>query len=82
MWLNIMNCTPVSRKHVIIGVMYILPESSKYFNQDELLIFEKENIDMCIASEYVLITGDANAHIAELEDFTESDDFLILIMTS
>jgi hypothetical protein len=43
-----MNCTPVSRKHVIIGAMYIPPKSSKYLNQDELLIFENEIIDMCL----------------------------------
>jgi hypothetical protein len=61
---------------LILGIVYIPPESSRVFNQDELLTFENEVVDMCYLYENVMLTGDANAHIGLLQDFSEPDNFL------
>ena len=56
--------------------MYIPPEQSRYFTEDELFELENEISVQRSQYDYVLITGDANAHTSNLPDFAEFDDFL------
>lgn len=51
--------------------MYIPHISFKYFNHDELQILENEIVYMYTLYDYILLTGDANAHAATMQDFTE-----------
>jgi hypothetical protein len=69
-WININKNPFQSNKCLILGIVYIPPESSRFFNQDELLIFENEVVDMCNLYENVMLTEDAYVHIGLLQDFS------------
>ena len=61
---------------VLLGIMYVPPNQSKYLNEDEFMTLEMEVTSMCSQYSYVILTGDINARTAELRDFTEMDSFL------
>lgn len=61
---------------VLLGIMYVPPNQSKYLNEDEFMTLEMEVTSMCSQYSYVILTGDINARTAELRDFTKMDSFL------
>ena len=61
---------------MILGVVYIPPENSNYYNEDEFLILENEILSFSSENKFVLLSGDFNAKTGQLRDYTERDDFL------
>jgi hypothetical protein len=56
--------------------MYVPPEQSRFFNDDEFYDFQNDISVKCSKYETVLITGDSNGHTSTLPDYLEFDDFL------
>ena len=63
-------------ENLILGAVYILPENSNFFNEEEFMTQENEITSTCSDDKYVILTGDFNAGTAELKDYTQRDDFL------
>ena len=63
-------------ENIFCGAVYIPPENSNFYNDEELMLLESEIISFCSTHKYVIITGDFNARTAEMKDYTENDDFL------
>ena len=51
--------------NVILGGVYIPPENSNFFNEDEILVLETE-----------ITSFRSNARTSQLRDYTEADNFL------
>lgn len=75
-WIKLKNDVFNPCRYLVIGIVYIPPESSNYYKSDELLIFENEVFESCNMYDHVLLTGDANAHIGLLQGLSEPDNFL------
>ena len=75
MWLEIDQCLLNADENVILGVSYIPPIQSKYYNDEEILNLERDITSVCGKNKYVLITGDLNARTAKLKDHTRVDNF-------
>ena len=66
MWLKISKTLFHTKEDVMIGNIYIVPETSKYFfSMAELDILKKEISSTCKAYSYVILTGDMNARTAD-----------------
>ncbi|MEW8548622.1 MAG: reverse transcriptase family protein [Candidatus Thiodiazotropha sp.] len=76
LWIEIDKIFSKTDENVILGTIYIPPENSNYYNEDEFMILETEITSFCARNKYVLLTGDFNARTGELRDYTERDDFL------
>ena len=63
-------------ENIILGTVYIPPECSNFFNDDELSQMESEITSFCSSHKYVLLSGDFNARTAEMRDYKECDNFL------
>ena len=61
---------------IVLGVMYIPPNQSKFFNDDEYFKFENEISSKCSEFTYCMLFGDVNAHTSCLTDYVMLDDFL------
>ena len=75
LWLKIKNDYTNIGNDIIIGIVYIPPLHSRFFNEDEYDIFESEVASKCSDFEYVYICGDMNAQTADMLDYTEQDNF-------
>ena len=75
-WLRISKNLSNVEQDIIIGVLYIPPQSSKYYNADDFVQLEQEIMAYCNESDYVFLTGDFNAQTANMRDFTCSDALL------
>ena len=76
MWVKAKKGSLSTDKDVVLGIIYIPPETSRFFNNDEMLIFENEVNDMCNSYDNIILAGDTNGHTSNLCDFIESDDFI------
>ena len=76
MWIQIDKCLMKADENIILGLSYISPIQSKYYNDEEILNLEREITSVCSQHKYVLITGDLNARTARLKDYTRVDNFL------
>ncbi|MEW8548255.1 MAG: reverse transcriptase family protein [Candidatus Thiodiazotropha sp.] len=76
LWIEIQRDLLNLDENLIIGVLYVPPENSDYFNDDELTLLETEITSFCNTHKYVTLTGDFNARTSEMRDYTENDDFL------
>lgn len=65
-----------NHNEVVIGAIYIPPETSSFYNADEFHKFETEVSNKCTSFENVMLTGDANSYTSDLLDFTETDVFI------
>ena len=63
-------------ENIFCGAVYIPPENSNFYNDEELMLLESEITSFCSTHKYLIITGDVNARTAEMKDYTENDDFL------
>ena len=64
-------------ENCILGAVYVPPESSNYFSEDEFTIFENEITRFCSTHKYVLLAGDFNnTRTSTMRDYTQKDDFL------
>ena len=60
----------------VIGALYVPPEQSRYFNNDEFFSLENDIQSKCSQYTNILITGDANAHTSNETDCIDLDDFI------
>ncbi|MEW8547682.1 MAG: endonuclease/exonuclease/phosphatase family protein [Candidatus Thiodiazotropha sp.] len=76
MWISIDKSSTSMDENLIIGVTYVPPSQSRFFNDEELQTLENEITSMCSSHKYVYITGDLNARTANLIDYVQLDEFL------
>ena len=76
LWLSLNKSLTNTEENVIIGVIYVPPTQSRFFNDEELTSLENEITFMCSNYKYVFITGDFNARTSHLNDFTQLDHFV------
>lgn len=76
LWLSIDKSITNTDENIIIGITYVPPTQSRFFNDDELTNLENEITSMCSNHKYVFITGDFNARTSHLNDFTQLDQFV------
>ena len=63
-------------REFIIGTIYIPPEQSRFYSDDEYDMLESCITDMCSKHEHVFLFGDYNAQTGESLEYIETDDFL------
>ena len=56
--------------------MFITPEQSRFLTDDELFKFENQVLEKRSMYDYLMITGDTNAHISTLPDCSVNDAFM------
>ena len=75
-WISIDKSLTQLDENLILGSVYIPPECSLFYNNEEMTTLENEISSFCGENKYVLLTGDFNARTAVLCDYTEPDTFL------
>jgi len=80
-WLKFKKGSILKDHDVILGVIYIPPDSSRFFNNDELLLFEHEINDFNNKYDHILLSGDTNGYTSNLCDFVQVDDFIADLFT-
>ena len=53
----------------MIGVIYVPPQSSRYYNADDFVALEEETTSVCSKYDYVYLTDDLNAQTANMKDY-------------
>ena len=76
LWVSVDRPISGLQEKLMLGTIYIPPENSRFFTQDEFDSFENSVSDACCNHKYVIITCDANSKTAQLSDFVRSDTFL------
>ena len=76
MWIQLDRTLINSDANLMLGISYVPPTQSKYYNAEEILSLEREITSVCSNNKYVLITGDINARTAKLSDYIRAYDFL------
>ena len=76
LWIEIDKCLMKTDENVILGGVYISPENSNFFNEDEFLVLETEITSFRSNYKYVFLSSDFNARTSQLRDYTEADNFL------
>ena len=61
---------------ILLGCVYVPPQQSRFYNNDEFDCMEQEITSACSTGQYVYILGDFNAQTSDLIDYTTSDTFL------
>jgi hypothetical protein len=61
---------------IIIGSVYIPPDQSRFFKEDEFFDFQNLVSDMCCSHKHVMLIGDFNGHTADKPDYIVLDDFI------
>lgn len=60
----------------MIGVLYVPPDKSGFFNEDDFISLDHEISRMCSNHKFTVLIGDVNARTATLPDFVTVDNFL------
>lgn len=76
MWVHIDRNLVDTDENLILGVVYIPPTQSRFFNDDELSKLENEIMSVCSSNKYVIISGDMNARTAKLPDYVTLDQYI------
>lgn len=76
LWIKLCKTFTKLEDDIIFGCTYIPPLSSRFYNNDKFEKYESEVSQMTSRYNLVYMFGDFNSQVAELEDFTSSDDFL------
>ena len=76
LWFSINRSLTNTEENSIFGVVYIPPENSRFLINDELMTLEMEITETCSKHKYVVLTGDFNARLSNLPDYTPRDTFL------
>ena len=67
LWVEISKILTQTEENVILGVVYIPPENSNYYNEDEFLILENEILSFSSENKFVPLSGDFNAKTGQLK---------------
>ena len=63
-------------ENVILGIVYIPPESPRFFSTDEFEEMQSEISYKCNENKYVYLAGDTNGRVGAMRDFVISDPHL------
>ena len=63
-------------ENLILGIIYVPPIQSRFYNDDELSKLENEIMSVCSSNKYVTISGDINARTAKLPDYVKLDQYI------
>ena len=75
-WLKICKQCLGFEQDIIIATVYIPPQQSRFFSEDEYDIFEQEIVSVRSNYEYIYLLGDFNAQTSTMDDYTTADSFL------
>ena len=64
-WIKISKTAHKLDKDILIGTVYVPPQQSRLFNEDESELFEHEISSACSKDYHVLLTGDFNAQTSD-----------------
>ena len=67
LWLSIDRQITTTDENVMLGTVYVPPVQSRFYNEDEITVLEREIMTQCSNHKYVFITGDINARSSRLE---------------
>ena len=76
LWLEIDKKLMNLDENLILGTVYLPPENSNFYSDEEFLTMENEIMSFCSKHKHVMLSGDFNARTSEMRDYTERDDFL------
>ena len=76
MWVQIDKHLIDTDENLILGIVYVPPIQSRFYNDDELSKLENEIMSVCSSNKYVTISGDINARTAKLPDYVELDQYI------
>ena len=76
LWLVIHKSVTCYSEIIVLGIVYIPPDNSRFFKEDDFIIFENEVTELSNAYPFFMLTGDLNARMSNILDFIESDSFL------
>lgn len=76
LWLSIDKKITKTDENVVLGVIYVPPAQSRFYNEDEIAVLESEIMSMCSKYKHVFINGDINGRSSRLCDYTALDNFL------
>ena len=63
-------------ENLILGIVYVPPIQSLFYNDDELSKLENDIMSVCSSNKDVTISGDINARTAKLPDYVELDQYI------
>ena len=75
-WLKISKQLLQTEDDLLLGTVYIPPQQSRFFNEDEFELFEQEIASAMSSYKNVCTMGDFNAQTSDLADYTIADSFL------
>ena len=76
MWVHIDKHLIDTDENLILGIIYVPPIQSRFYNDDELSKLENEIMSVCCSNKYVTISGDINARTAKLPDYVKLDQYI------
>ena len=74
-WLKFDNHFLHIPEDLIFGAIYIPPENSRFFNNDDLNEFEQEISHYSCNNNFVMLAGDTNSRTGSMKDFVSTDRF-------
>ena len=77
LWVSVDKSVTNLPENLLLGSVYVPPENSKFFTQDEFELFEASVANTCCNYKYVVVAGDTNSRTAQLSNFVRSDTFLL-----
>lgn len=80
LWLKFHRRLFNTNEDLILGVLYVPPEQSRFLNEDEYFSLESEITSMSCKSSYICLTGDMNARTSNLCDFVNVDSTIADLM--
>lgn len=75
MWFQLKNVCLDNVDNILLGIVYIPSENSKYSSPDCFLEIEQELLTVSKNCKNICLMGDFNAGIGNLRDFITTDDF-------
>jgi len=76
LWLKISKILTKLDEDMVLGVLLVPPEKSRFFNDEEFCKLEREIGSYSQNHKYLMLSGDVNARTAKLKDYIEPDSFL------
>ena len=76
LWIKIAKSYANDDKDILLGCTYIPPISSRFYNDNEFELFEREVSLMASRFDLLYMCGEFNGQTAELDDLSYNDDFL------
>ena len=76
LWISISKQFTDYDENIVLGIMYIPPENSRFLNEEHLTKLDDEIANKCYSNKYVYLVGDTNCRVGSMCDFVMSDPHL------